>query len=64
MMGQPRPHPIGYVLAVAVGLTWASNAIGGGTILLNLAVAVAASAYGWSSATTSQAHSWSATSQP
>ena len=47
MTGRPRPRVIGYALAVAVGLTWASNAIGGGTLLLNLSVAAAACAYGW-----------------
>ena len=31
MAGRPRPHPVGYLLAAAVGLTWATNAVGGGT---------------------------------
>lgn len=44
---RPRPRPAGYVLAVAVGLTWASNAVGGGTVIFSLAVALAATAYGW-----------------
>jgi hypothetical protein len=47
MIGKPRPHAVGYVLAAAAGLTWASNAIGGGTLLLSLAVAIAAAAFGW-----------------
>lgn len=47
MRGRPRPQPIGYVLVVAVGLTWATNAVGGGTIVLSLAVALIATAYGW-----------------
>ena len=47
MTGRPRPHAVGYVLAVGAGLTWASNAIGGGTLLLSLAVAIAATGFGW-----------------
>lgn len=47
MTGRPHPHPVGHVLALAAGLTWASNAVGGGTVVLNLAVALAAAAYGW-----------------
>ena len=47
MIGKPRPHAVGYVLAAAAGLTWASNAIGGGTLLLSLAVAIAAAAFDW-----------------
>lgn len=47
MAGRPLPHWIGYLLAVAVGLTWASNAVGGGTEVASLVLAVAAAAYGW-----------------
>jgi hypothetical protein len=47
MIGRPRPHAVGYVLAIGAGLTWASNAIGGGTLLLSLAVAIAAAGFGW-----------------
>ncbi len=47
MGGRPRPHPAGYVLAVAVGLTWASNAVGGGTLVLGFVVALAATYFGW-----------------
>lgn len=47
MSGRRRPHPIGYLLAVAVGLTWASNAVGGGTVVFSLVLALAAAAYGW-----------------
>ena len=47
MDGRPRPHPAAYVLAVGVGLTWASNAVGGGTVFFSLAVAVAATVFGW-----------------
>jgi hypothetical protein len=39
---------LGYVLALAVGLTWASNAVGGGTEVLSLVVSLAAVAFGWS----------------
>jgi hypothetical protein len=47
MVGRPRPKPAAHVLALAVGLTWASNAIGGGTVVFSLVVAVAATAFGW-----------------
>jgi hypothetical protein len=47
MTGRPRPPPIGYLLAVAAGVTWASNAVGGGTVLFSLVVAAVASAFGW-----------------
>ena len=46
-IGRPRPGAVGYVLAVGAGLTWASNAIGGGTLLLSLCVAIAAAGFGW-----------------
>lgn len=47
MPGRPRCGLVGYVLAVAVGLTWASNAVGGHTVLLSLAVALVAVWFGW-----------------
>ena len=47
MVGRARPHPVGYLLAVAAGLTWATNVVGGGTVWFGLAVALAASAWGW-----------------
>jgi hypothetical protein len=47
MTGRPRPHWIGYVLAIPVGLTWASNAHGGGTVVFSLVLALVAAAYGW-----------------
>lgn len=47
MPGRPRPGFLGYVLAVGVGITWATNALGGGTELLSLAVALVAVAWGW-----------------
>ena len=42
-----RPHPAAYVLAVGVGATWASNAIGGGTVIFSLIVTLAAAIFGW-----------------
>lgn len=47
MEGRPRPHLLGYVLALGVGLTWATNAVGGGTVIFSLLVAIGASAFGW-----------------
>ncbi|WP_154402709.1 hypothetical protein [Nocardioides speluncae] len=47
MVDKPRPPVLGYVLALAVGLTWATNAVGGGTEVFSLLVALAATAYGW-----------------
>lgn len=47
MTGKPRPPIPGHVLALAVGLTWASNAVGGGTEAFSLFVALAATAFGW-----------------
>lgn len=47
MIDKPRPPVLGYVIAITVGLTWASNAVGGGTEIFSLVVALAATAYGW-----------------
>lgn len=47
MRGRPRPHPVGYLLALGVGLTWATNAVGGGTVVPALVLALAASWWGW-----------------
>jgi hypothetical protein len=47
MVGRDRPGWIGYVLALAVGLTWATNALGGGPDLLAAAVALVACVFGW-----------------
>jgi len=47
MVDRPRPGRWGYALAVAAGLTWATNAIGGGTVLFSLGVALAAVVFGW-----------------
>jgi hypothetical protein len=47
MVGRDRPGLIGYLLAIAVGLTWATNALGGGPPVLAGFVAVLACAFGW-----------------
>ncbi|MBI2242837.1 MAG: hypothetical protein HYU55_02385 [Nocardioides sp.] len=47
MRRRPWPHPAGHLLALAAGLTWASNSVGGGTEWLGLAVALVAAAWGW-----------------
>jgi len=47
MTGRPQPGPVGYLLALAVGLTWASNAVGGGTVAMSLVLAGLAASYGW-----------------
>lgn len=47
MQGRPRPTVVGYLLAVGVGLTWGSNAVGGGTEWFSLAVALVAAWWGW-----------------
>jgi hypothetical protein len=48
MPGRARPgHAVGYVVALIVGLTWASNAVGGGTVPFSLAVALVAVGFGW-----------------
>lgn len=47
MPERPRPAPVGYLLAALAGLTWGSNAVGGGTEVLSATLAVAAAAYGW-----------------
>ena len=47
MTGRQRPGPLGYLLAALAGLTWASNALGGGTWVLSLVGAAGAAAYGW-----------------
>lgn len=46
MAGRPRPGVVGYLLAVVVGLTWGSNAVGGGTVVMSLLLAIVAAAYG------------------
>jgi hypothetical protein len=48
MTGRKRPtHAGSYLLALAVGVTWATNAIGGGTVVPGLLVAVTAVVFGW-----------------
>lgn len=48
MRGRPRPQgPVPHLVALAVGLTWATNAFGGGTAPMSLAVALALAGYGW-----------------
>lgn len=48
MRRRPRAtHPLAYVLTVAAGLTWATNAIGGGTTALGLVLAIAVTTFGW-----------------
>ncbi len=49
-VGRPRPRGlVAYVLALAVGLTWATNALGGqGTAVPGLLLALVAVGFGWS----------------
>lgn len=47
MRGRPRPPWPAYPLALGVGLTWATNALGGGTVVPALAACVAAAVWGW-----------------
>ena len=47
MVGEPRAGALGHLLALAVGLTWASNAAGGGTVVPSLVIAIGAVAFGW-----------------
>lgn len=48
MLGRPRPRSsLAYLLAVAVGLTWATNAVGGEMWIGGLVVAMAAGLVGW-----------------
>ncbi|GAA1766496.1 hypothetical protein GCM10009795_011280 [Nocardioides hankookensis] len=47
MVDRPRPGWVGYLLALAVGLTWASNALGGGPLVLAVVVALLACGFGW-----------------
>ena len=48
MRGRPRAGALGHVLALGVGLTWASNVLGAsGTFVPGLFLALVATAYGW-----------------
>lgn len=47
MLDRRRCGPAGFVLAIAAGLTWGTNAVGGETIVFSLVLALAAVAFGW-----------------
>lgn len=47
MRSRPGVGVLGHVAALAVGLTWATNAVGGGTEVFSALVAVALAAFGW-----------------
>ena len=47
MRARPLPGMAGIVLALLVGATWASNAVGGGTVAASLAGALAFTVWGW-----------------
>lgn len=47
MRGRARPHPAAYLLALAVGLTWATNALGADARVFGVVVALVLSAMGW-----------------
>jgi len=48
MAARPRStHPLAWVLALATGGTWATNAVGGHFTVAGLAVALAGLAWGW-----------------
>ena len=47
MTSRPRPPWWAYVLSVGVGLTWATNALGGGTEVLGVIIALGAVLLGW-----------------
>lgn len=52
MRGRPRPAPVGpavvaCALAIGAGVTWATNAIGGGTFVFSAASGLAACWAGW-----------------
>jgi hypothetical protein len=47
MVGRDRPGWVGYLLALAVGLTWATNVMGGGPPMLAGFVAAFACVFGW-----------------
>lgn len=47
MSGRSRPQPTGYLLALGVGGTWATNGVGGGTVVFSLVLALAATIVGW-----------------
>jgi hypothetical protein len=47
MLDRPRPRLVGHAVSWGVGLTWASNAVGGGTVAFSAVVAVVAAYVGW-----------------
>lgn len=48
MVGRARPRNlVAHLLAVAVGVTWATNAVGAGTVVAGLVVAVPFTWFGW-----------------
>ncbi len=48
MKSRPRPrHPVPWLLALASGLTWATNAVGGELTVGGIVVAAAAAVWGW-----------------
>jgi hypothetical protein len=47
MAGRPRVGLLGHLAALAVGLTWATNAVGGGTEVFSLLVGATLVGFGW-----------------
>ena len=47
MAGRARPPVLAHLLALAVGVTWATNAVGAGLEIAGLLVAAGFAAYGW-----------------
>lgn len=47
MVHRGRSSAVGHAVGIAIGLTWATNAIGGGTVVLSLLAALAAVVFGW-----------------
>lgn len=47
MRGRPRPAVVVHALGLAVGVTWATNAIGGGTVVFSAVAGLAACWAGW-----------------
>ncbi len=48
MRRRPRPRAVSaYAAAAVAGLTWGTNAVGGGTVVFSLLVALALTGYGW-----------------
>ena len=47
MAGRPLPRVIAHLLAVAVGITWATNSVGADLEIAGLVVAAGFATYGW-----------------